>query len=245
MPGAIIAAVIPVALFLIGAAALVAGIVILRTFGPRYRVGRLLSSTPQVTVAEALAAADGPARYVRIAGRIDAEDEFEDEHHRPLVLRRTRLDLRRGRDWRTFEDHRDLVRFEVREGLDGIAVDGEALDEGLVVVPRESVGTASDVADRIPAGTDPGTAVRLRVDQVSSVEQAIVSGVPRRGPDGTIRMTAGLGRPLVLSTMEPSEAMRVLAGGGTRRPLFAAICLGAGLVFVTLGALWAVMDTIL
>jgi hypothetical protein len=245
MPGAIIAAVIPLAMLLVGAAALVAGIAVLRTFGPRYRVGRLLSSTPQVSVAEALATADGQPRYVRIAGRIDAEDEFEDEHHRPLVLRRTRLDLRDGRAWRTFEDHRDLVRFEVREGLDGIVVDGDALDDGLVVVPRESIGTAGDVADRVPAGTEPQTPVRLRVDQVSSVEQAIVTGVARRGPDGTVRMTSGLGRPLVLSTMEPSEAMRLLAGGGTRRPLIAAICLSAGLVLVTLAAVWAVLDAIL
>ncbi len=36
-----------------------------------------------------------------------------------------------------------------------IAVDHAALDAGLVVIPRESVGTAADVADRVPAGTAP------------------------------------------------------------------------------------------
>src|SRR4029078_9209092 len=56
----------------------------------------LVAATPQVSVAEALALAAGPARYVRISGRIDAEDEFEDDAHRPLVWRRTRLQVRRA-----------------------------------------------------------------------------------------------------------------------------------------------------
>ena len=171
-PARIIAAVSPLLPVLAGIAALVAGVLVLRTYGPRYRVGRLLASTPQVSVAEAVAMAAGPARYVRISGRIDAEDEFEDDAHRPLVFRRTRLQLRRDDRWVAFEDDRRRVPFEVRDGLDGIAVDDAALDVGLVVVPRESVGTAADVADRVPAGTAPTTPVRLWVEQVSSVEHA-------------------------------------------------------------------------
>ena len=38
-------------------------------------------------------------------------------------------------------------------------------------------------------------------------------------------MTAGLGRPLILTTLEPAEAMRILAAGGPRRPLVAALAL--------------------
>ena len=83
-------------------------------------------------------------------GRIDAEDEFEDDAHRPLVFRRTRLQLRRDGRWVSFEDDRERVPFEVREGLDAIAVDDAALDVGLVVVPRESVGTAADAARSRP-----------------------------------------------------------------------------------------------
>jgi hypothetical protein len=245
MSGAIIAAVTPLILVLLGLAALVIGAAVLRTFGPRYRVGRLLSTTPMVTVAEAITSADGPPRYVRIAGRIDAEDEFEDDAHRPLVLRRTRLEVRDGRDWRIVDEQRQAVPFQVREGLDAIAVDSEALDAGLVVVPRESVGTAADATGRVPADLPPTTPVRLRVDQVSSVEHAIVLGVPTAGPGGDVHMTTGLGRPLILTTLEPDEAMRVLAGSGSRRPLAAAVCLAGGLVFVTLGLAWAVIDAVL
>jgi hypothetical protein len=245
MSGAIIAAVTPLVPILLGTVALVVGALILRSFGPRYRVGRLLSATPLIPVAEAVAAAAGPSRYVRIAGRIDAEDEFEDDAHRPLVLRRTRLEVRDGRDWRVIDERRESVAFEVREGIDGIAIDADALDAGLVVIPRESVGTAADVPDRVPEKLPSTTPVRLRVDQVSSVEHAVVLGVPTTDADGRPQMSSGLGRPLILSTLEPDEAMRVLAGSGSRRPLAAAISLAGGLVLMSLGLVWALLDVAL
>src|SRR6185295_1271492 len=248
----------PLLLAAAGVLAFVLGGAILRTFGPRYRVGRLLATTPQVTIAEALEiAASGRRRYVRVDGRIDADEEFEDAHHRPLVFRRTRLESRAGRDWRVFEDQRETVRFEVREGLDAIGVDDAALDAGLVVVPRESVGTAADLPDRIPPGLPADTPVRARIDQISSVEHAILLGVPvpvagnedRGGPNDdhsdqsastpAARMTAGLGRPLVLSVLEPAEAMRVLAGDGRGRTKLAAICLAAGAALVVAAVAWA------
>jgi hypothetical protein len=244
MSGAIIAAVTPLLPIALGLLALVAGAVVLRSIGPRYRVGRLLAAAPTVSVAEAVAAASGPPRYLRVAGRIDAEDEFEDEHHRPLVFRRTRIQLRDGRTWSTFDDRREAVVFEIREGLDSIGVASDDLEEGLIVVPRESAGLASEVPDRVPAGTPPATQVRLRVEQVSSVEHAIVAGVPTTGPDGRPRFGAGLGRPLILSTLEQDEAMRILAAG-SRRPLAAAVSFGAGFVLLTIGVVWLVADALL
>ncbi len=199
-----------------------------------------------MTIADARDLAAGPPRYVAIRGRIDAEDEFEDDAHRPLVLRRVRIQLRRGRSgWVTVDDHREAVDFGVSEGLDTVAIDHAALDDGLVVMPRESVGTAGDAADRVPAGTAPATPMRLLIEQLSSVEHATVLGVPMagRGPD-QVRMTAGLGRPLVLTTLETAEAMRILAQAGPRRPLAAAIVIAAGLVSLTLGVAWAVLGSV-
>ncbi|MEA2620211.1 MAG: hypothetical protein QOC97_984 [Chloroflexota bacterium] len=227
-----------------GFVALVAGVMVLRTYGPNYRIGRLLASTPEVSVAEARSLAAGQARYVRVHGRIDAEDEFEDEVHRPLVFRRTRLEALRDGHWVAFEDRRERVRFEVREGLDGIVVDDAALDTGLVVVPRESIGTAVDVADRVPPATPPTTPVRLRIDQISSVEHAIVLGVPGLDPTGEPLLSAGLGRPLVLTTLDAGEAMRVLAQGRPQRILVATLCLAGGLLLVTLALVLAFVGTI-
>jgi hypothetical protein len=238
-PAGIIAAVPPLIPFVAGLAALGAGVLVLRSYGPGYRVGRLLASTPEVSVAEARGLVDGRPRYVRVEGRIDAKDEFEDDAHRPLVFRRTRLQLRRDSRWVSFEDRRERVMFEVRDGLDGIVVDDADLDTGLVVVPRESVGTAADVLDRVPAGTPPETPVRLRVDQVSSVEHAIVLGVPVRDERGEPRLSAGLGRPLVLTTLDRDEAMRVLAEGNPGRIRIATACLVGGLGLVAVAILIA------
>ena len=235
---------VPLVPLIAGFIALAVGVLVLRTYGPNYRVGRLLASTPEVSVAEARDLAGGPPRYVRISGRIDAEDEFEDDAHRPLVFRRTRLQVRRDGAWVTFEDGRERVQFEVRDGLEGIVIDDATLDSGLVVVPRESVGTAADVTDRAPAGTPSDAPVRLRIEQVSSIEHAIVLGVPGLGETGQPQLSAGLGRPLVLTTLEPEEAMRLLTDGESRRPLVAAACLAAGLGLVVIGGIAALFGAV-
>lgn len=232
---------IPLQPIVAGIAALAAAIGILRSFGPAYRVGRLIASTPVVPLADALAQADGTARYLGVRGRVDAADPFEDDAHRPLVLRRTRLAIRDGSAWRVVDERREAVAFEVREGLDGLAVQADALDDGLVVMPRQSVGIAGEVADRLPAGTPPDAQVRLRVEHVSAVDHAVVLGVPRRQPDGIVRMEPGLGRPLILTTLDRDSAIRVLADGGGRRTLAAAIAIAGGLVLLTLGVAWALV----
>ena len=230
---------IPIAL---GVLALGVGVAILRTFGPKFRVGRLLAVTPVVPVAEARALASGPPRYVAVQGRIDAEDAFEDEHHRPLVLRRVLFETGSGTRWQTVDERRAAVDFEVREGLDGIGVDHASLGAGLVVIPRESTGTAADIGDRIATALPPSAPLRMRIDQVSAVEHATVAGVPTLDPStGEPWMTSGLGRPLILTTLERDEAMRVLAADGPRRPLAAVIAMTIGLVALAVGLAWALL----
>ena len=97
-----------------GVVALVAAGLILRTFGGRYRVARLIATTPKVTVAEANEIArSGRRAYVSVVGRIDAVDEFEGPEHQPLVYRRVRLERRVGRRWQPFEDQRQTVPFTI------------------------------------------------------------------------------------------------------------------------------------
>jgi hypothetical protein len=235
----------PLLLIAAGAVALGAAVVVLRSFGPGYRIGRLLAATPRVSIEEARSLAESRARrYVRVDGRIDSTDEFQDADHRPLVLRRTRVEALSGRAWTTVEDSREQVAFEVREGLAGIDVDGASLDAGLVVVPRLSTGVAGDLGERAPAGLPPETPVRARIEQVSSVEHAIVVGVPVAN-DGRVRMEPGLGRPLILTTLDRPEAMRVLGGGATRRARVAAGLLAAGVMLTATGIGWAIAGAIL
>ena len=237
----------PLLLVGLGLAVLAAGLAILLSFGQRYRVGRLLATAPLVTVAEAVRlAGEATPRYVRIEGRIDSGQEFEDADHRPLVLRRTRIDARTafGGLWRAVEDGIEAVPFRLNEGLDSIAIDESGLRDGLVVVPRQSVGVAGDLDDRLPAEVPRDTPTRVTIEQVSSIEHAIVLGLPVTDGAGQPRMTAGLGRPLVLTTLEIPEAMRILTGGAILRARIAAGFLVAGATLLLVAGVWWIVGSV-
>jgi hypothetical protein len=198
--------------------------------------------TPTVTIGHARdLASTGGHRYVRVDGRLDADEVFPDEHDRPLVFRRRRVEARLRGGWRVIEEQRESVAFRVREGADDILVDAEALDDGLVTLVRESAGTAAEVTGQLTSKLAPETKIRLRIEQLSSVEHAVILGVPLKGADGAIRMTRGTGRPLVVCTLESEEAMRVLADGARARPVVAAVSLGGGLALLVAGIGWALV----
>ena len=234
----------PPLLIVLGLALVAAGAVYLRSIGPGQRVGRLLASTPRISVEQAVAlSTETVPRYVRVDGRLDSDEDFPDERDQPLIFRRRRLEAWRGRSWQILSEARDLVPFQVNEGLASIGIDGSALDVGLVVLPREAVGAAAEAPGMLPDDLDPATRVRLRVEQVSAVEHATVLGTPTIDPAGQPILTAGRGRPLILSTLEPAEAMQLLSGG-RNRALVIAILLVGGLAFLALGLLWSIIRVI-
>jgi hypothetical protein len=231
----------PLLPFVLGLISIAAGALFMRSFGPAERVGRLLASTPRVSVEQALSlAGEAVPRYVRVDGRLDSDEDFPDERDQPLIFRRRRLEARKGRHWELLGEARDMVPFQVNEGLASIAIDGAALNVGLVVLPREAVGAAREAQDLLPEGVDPEARVRLRVEQVSAVEHATLVGTPARDAAGRPILTAGRGRPLILSTLEPGEAMQLLAGGRDRA-VVVAVLLVAGLILLALGLGWGLL----
>lgn len=231
-------------LLALGLLALVVGWLLVRRLGNRARIGRILAATPRVQVDEAVRLAGGTPRYVAVGGRLDSDHEFLDEGERPLVLRRSRLQLRTGSRWETVTDNREVVPFGLAGGLAAIAVDADALDEGLVVVIRESEGTAGEIPDRVPEGTSPATPARLRVELLSTVDHAVALGVPSIGPEGSPMLRPGLGRPLILTTLEPAEAMRLLAAEHRTSTRAGALLMAGGLVAMVVGAAWTVVDAV-
>lgn len=226
---------LPALLLAIGLGLIACGLLLLGRLGRAYRIGRLLAAAPLVPIAAAVELArSGEPRYVRVHGRITSAEEFPDEHDRPLVFRRRRLELRIGGHWQDVWHEREAVPFGIEERAAFIGVDAGRLEQGLVVMPRESRGRAGEVPDHLPPGTDPAAATRFRVDQIAAVEQADVAGSPVLGPDGSAMMTAGLGRPLILSTLEQPEAMRILGAGHSGRLRLAAACLAIGALSLTL-----------
>ncbi len=232
-----------------GACALCGGAFLLGRTGHAYRVARLLAVAPEQSAAQVVARTLGPdaePRYVKTRGRITSDEDFPDEAQRPLVFRRVRWERADGRGrWRVLDEERLAVPFGVEDRGAFVAVDIDALGDGLVVIPRESAGVAAEIpaeiAESLSERLRPDTPVRLRIDQVSAVEQATVCGVPVRGPDGVTRLTAGLGRPLIVSTVESDAAMRLLAADrrGTVLAAGALLVIGLGLLATAIIALVA------
>lgn len=233
-------------LALVGIAFLGLGWLLLRSFGDGLRIGRLLRAAPQVGIDEAVKMAHrGERAYVRLTGRIDAPEPFVDEHRRPLVLRRERIEVREGERWRRLAEASRHVPFVLRDRMAEIAIDAAALDRGLVVIPRESEGRAGEVADHFETPVDPALRVRFRIDQVSAVEHAFAAGVPTIGPGGTAILGPGDGRPLILTTLEIDEAMRVLARGRRQRATLTAGLLVAGLACLAVALIVSVLPLLL
>jgi len=208
-------------------------------------VGRTLSAAPERSLVEAAAmAARGEVAYVRVHGRIDSDEEFPGDDDKPLVFRRRRLQRREqrlvgGSDWRTFDDERLAVPFRLTQRGERVDVDVDALADGLVVVPRISIGVAADLppdaAIRAVPEMASQTQVRLRIEQVSAVDHASACGVPRLTATGETVLGPGRGRPLILTTLELDEAMRVLGSEQRGSLRVAAGLLAVGAVVVAGG----------
>jgi hypothetical protein len=228
------------------------GWALLRSGGPGFRIGRLLAAAPRWSLEEAVAAAaEGDEGYVRLHGRIDSEEEFTGDDERPLVYRRRRLQRRvtgwlgRG-SWQTFDDERVAVPFGLQERGTRVTIDVDALGDGLVVVPRLSTGRAAELDATLSRQPLPDLAadlpVRLRVEQVSSIDHGTACGVARRAASGETILGPGLGRPLILTTLEVDEAMRILGSEQRGRLRLASgllvatpIVIIVGLVAIVLG----------
>ena len=109
-------------------------------------------------------------------------------------------------------------------------------------MPREAVGVVADLPiDIAPATpTDPQTPARLVVEQVSAVEHASVAGVSSQLADGTPAMSSGLGRPLILTTLEVPEALRLLGTGRRVTALVTAVLIVTGVMLIGVGVLLAI-----
>ncbi|MEY4045816.1 MAG: hypothetical protein RIR19_285 [Chloroflexota bacterium] len=237
-------------------AALGVALIALGTFGTRRggarsRAGRLLASLSPLTPSDALrlAARLGSGRYTAITGGVDAVEAFEDENHRPLVYRRERVLIDDGGAWREIDRAVRSVPFSISDATGAIAIDAAALDDGLIVVVRQWEGSVAELRDARRdfadassrdlvgqlAASDPQRGARVALEQISTLDRATAAG---RLADG--RLTADGGRPLVFTTLERSEALRVI-GTGRRASLLinvgGLLAVGAGLALLLLALL--------
>ncbi|MEO8625823.1 MAG: hypothetical protein ABI452_03905 [Candidatus Limnocylindrales bacterium] len=234
---------VPLVLALIGVVVLAVALVLLRTLGERFRLGRILAAAREVTLEECRELAAGPAVYVRVNGRVSSDEEFPDDNDRPLVFRRTRLEVADdGGKWRTVLDEREAVAFGVERRSEFVAIDQEALGDGLVAIPRVATGRVSELHGDMAAaaaGASPDAAARLTYEQLSAVEQVTACGQPVLR-NGKPTLAAGLGRPLIVTVLDRPSAMRLLASGARARVAAATLLIAAGLVLLVSAAALAI-----
>ncbi|MCX5979332.1 MAG: hypothetical protein NTV67_01735, partial [Chloroflexi bacterium] len=174
---------------------------------------------------------------------------FEDESHRPLVYRRERVLIADGNTWREIERVVRSVPFVISDGEHALAIDAAQLGDGLVVIERQWDGSVAELAAahrdyQNPesatlvaqlATTAPATGARVILEQISTLDRGTAAGLLRGGA-----LTAGgAGQPLVLTTLDRREALRIL-GSGQRASLAAGLLtlllLIAGLLLFVAGS---------
>jgi hypothetical protein len=195
----------------------------------RTRAGQLLAGLSPISPTEALRLAalrGASAPYLAIKGSIDAPEIFEDEHHRPLVFRRERVSIADEKGWRVIDDAVRSLPFVISDASSSINVSTTDLADGLVVVERRWEGSVAELhaAGReyqsretaalvaALAASDPARGARVGLEQISNLDRATAAG---QLVDGELR--GGAGRPLVVTTLERAEALRLLGGEGRGR----------------------------
>jgi hypothetical protein len=189
-----------------------------------------MAGVAPVTPREALLVGDG--HYLAVSGNIDAAEAFEDESHRPLVYRRERVLIADGSAWREIERVVRNVPFVMSDGDYSLAIDAAQLGDGLVVIERQWDGSVAELAAAHRDYQDPASAAlvaqlasaaptagaRVILEQISTLDRGTAAGLLR---DGALT-TGGAGQPLVLTTLDRREALRIL-GGGQRASLAAGL----------------------
>jgi hypothetical protein len=195
----------------------------------RTRAGQLLAGLSPISPTEALKLAalrGASAPYLAIKGSIDAPEIFEDEHHRPLVFRRERVSVADTGGWRVIDTAERSLPFVVSDPSSSISIATADLADGLVVVERRWEGSVAELhaAGReyqrpetaalvaALATSDPKRSARVGLEQISNLDRATAAG---QLVDGVLR--AGAGRPLVVTTLERADALRLLGGEGRGR----------------------------
>lgn len=232
-------------ILLVGGALILFGLLLSRRTDARTRAGQLLAGLSPLSPTEALKLAalrGGAAPYLAIKGSIDAPEIFEDEHHRPLVYRRERVSVADEGGWRVIDTAERSLPFVVSDPSNSISIATADLADGLVVVERRWEGSVADLhaAGReyqrpetaalvaALAASDPTRRARVGLEQISNLDRATAAGQLVNG-----ELRAGVGRPLVVTTLERAEALRLLGTEGRGRLATSTLALA----FLALGVL--------
>ena len=211
----------------------------LRLAGPRQvKVGELLDAEPS-------------GRAIRVSGRVRCPDPLDTGDGEKLVAFHRDVDVRIAGRWRSVERLRETRSFDLWDHNGSIPVDPSQAAEPLVTIPKVWRGSAGVLEEphasavaRLQERYGSVEAARAVTRTVAITDRLLIVGRPVRDQAGTVRLDPPSGGYL-LTNLELSDAMRILAGRSRRGATGGVIGIALAVVLVSIGLVGALASLIL
>ena len=225
-------------------------LVVLRRAEAHPGMARRLAGPPQVKVGRLL---DGelPSRPVRVAGRVRCREPLDTGDGEKLVAFHRDVDVRIGGRWRSVERLREARSFDLWDHDGSLTVDPARVAEPLVTIPKVWRGSpamleephASAVA-RLEERHGSVDEARATTRTLAITDRLLVLAQPVRDESGGVRLEPPAGG-FVVTNLELSDAMRILAGRSRRGAAAGVIGLAVGIVLASVGLVGGVAAALL
>ena len=213
-------------------------------------MARRLAGPRQVKVGSLL---DGelPNRAVRVIGRVRCRDPLDTGDGEKLVAFHRDVDVRIGGGWRSLERLRETRSFDLWDHDGSLAVDPALAAEPLVTIPKVWRGSpaaleephASAVA-RIEEREGRIDLARATTRTLATTDRLMVVALPTRDAAGSVRLDPPPGG-FIVTNLELSDAMRILAGRSRRAASGGVVGLGISIALVAIGLVGAIAAIVL
>ena len=224
-------------------------VVVLRRSEAHPGMARRLAGPRQVKVGELLDG-DLPSRPVRILGRVRCRDPLDTGDGEKLVAFHRDVDVRIGGRWQSVERLREARSFDLWDHDGSLAVDPALAAEPLITIPKVWRGSpaaleephASAVA-RLQERHGPALEARATTRTLAVTDRLLILAQPVRD-EATLRLDPPPGGFLV-TNLELSDAMRVLAGRSRRGATGGVIGVAVAVALVAIGLVGAIAAAVL
>ena len=213
-------------------------------------MARRLAGPRQVKVGQLL---DGelPSRTVRVVGRVRCRDPLDTGDGEKLVAFHRDVDVRIGGRWRSVERLREARSFDLWDHDGSLAVDPASAAEPLVTIPKVWRGSPAALEEPHASAVAlleerHGAAVEARATTrtISVTDRLQITALPVRDAANAVRLDPPTGGYIV-SNLELSDAMRILAGRSRRGAAWGVIGVALAIVLVSIGLVGAVAALVL
>jgi len=235
---------IPIALAFLTAALLaaVAGVAEIRRSGARTALARRLAGARELAVGDLDDLPRDPIRPIRVAGRVRCPTPIQTQRDEQLVALHRDVEVLTARGgWRSIERVRESRGFELWDHAGAVSLDAAQAAEPLITIPYLWEGAPEELDDtyrpaveRLQVEYGDVSAARATTRTINTIDRLLVLADLERDEAGRVRLRPPGGGYLI-SSLELSDAMRLLAGPGRRQLMVGAAVIAAGVALALTG----------